>query len=1038
MSPPTRAMTLFVALSTLLAAGCTGSPAQVVRSALAAGHTAEAWTAADHALAEHESTKPDAHAERAELARSLAEAFDDHESAETAAHAIDLLDRAVRPWRRAPAGSEVAIAELLHDLSNRLYDAGRLDEAERDELDGLHLLEGLPERDEAEIAARRADIALIRVNQGRPDEAEQDLLAAIPVLEAAKRWEDLVYARTTLARVYRIRAEFEQAANVQKQAVAEADLHLAGDSATRADLYNSMAMLERTCGHLAEAERYLRDEQRLLLAQPEPETESLATLTLNLAELLRFQSRPLEAERLYDDARRLAATVFGETGMEMFQFYNQSAVHYQEQSEPERANSMFQKALEVANNLQDPDHPFLAQALNDSAMALRDDGRCDLAMPQLDQALAIRTRTLGADHPDTAAILVNQAECMTRDGRHDDARRRVEAAIPILDASEAQPEIGLSAHLLHSTLVRSSAPYAARQELEKAFSQIVALRTERGGGERARAEFTARYLKDCDRLVHWEIEDGQPLRALAFAERSRAQALLDQLSRASVGPFQHLDEATTQRLRNLRLERQALREERARHTESDAGDDAIQRLDKRIYDVDRQFTLLHDEIRNADPAWRQAEGHEPPTAAQVQRALLSADSILLDYYVGSENAYLFVVDRANHGVRVESLTVPPDVASSFAGVTPGPLTRESLAQLVDAFESSPLRQQIGPGRSVTVTDGTPSKRPVSPEPDALLHALWRVLMPAKTWQQVRHAADVVIIPDGALNHLPFELLRDPSGYWIDEAPGAVRYVPSLATMDAVTRRALDRPKASGILSIAYPLYSDSGALWKADLGDLEALDDVCRSRTTATAAAPGLALLPGTACEALRLVDAFRGVEPVQVLVGPNATEAAFRASANGKRLLHLATHGVVSREGSELLARFELTAPQPGRGTPEDDGTLELFELYDLELDADLAVLSTCESHEGVEVPGEGVFTLSRGMLVAGASRVVATLWKVDDHCTPELMGTFFRDIAAFEREGRSMDYGKALRHAKEVIRERPECDDPRFWAAFVMAGER
>jgi len=86
--------------------------------------------------------------------------------------------------------------------------------------------------------------------------------------------------------------------------------------------------------------------------------------------------------------------------------------------------------------------------------------------------------------------------------------------------------------------------------------------------------------------------------------------------------------------------------------------------------------------------------------------------------------------------------------------------------------------------------------------------------------------------------------------------------------------------------------------------------------------------------------------------------------------------------------------------------------------------------------VAGEGVFALSRGFLVAGARRVVASLWPVDDDATAELVGQLFRELAAAERSGRAAPAAAALRKAKLAVRSRPGWEHPFFWAPFVLSG--
>ena len=185
----------------------------------------------------------------------------------------------------------------------------------------------------------------------------------------------------------------------------------------------------------------------------------------------------------------------------------------------------------------------------------------------------------------------------------------------------------------------------------------------------------------------------------------------------------------------------------------------------------------------------------------------------------------------------------------------------------------------------------------------------------------------------------------------------------------------------------------------------------------------------GTIREAEAVEAALRGSAEVVALQGASAREPAVRQALSGKRYIHLATHGLSG--GEALLAGLALTPPTGGEPSGDDDGFLQLHEIYGLTLDADLAVLSACGTNTGTIVAGEGVFALSRGFLVAGARRVVASQWPVDDASTAALMGDLFRRVA-----GTDPDYARALRDAKLRLRGSPAWADPFFWAPFVLTG--
>jgi CHAT domain-containing protein len=160
----------------------------------------------------------------------------------------------------------------------------------------------------------------------------------------------------------------------------------------------------------------------------------------------------------------------------------------------------------------------------------------------------------------------------------------------------------------------------------------------------------------------------------------------------------------------------------------------------------------------------------------------------------------------------------------------------------------------------------------------------------------------------------------------------------------------------------------------------------------------------------------------------------ANRARATGKelgqyRIVHFATHGLLDSEHPELSGLVLSMVDK--QGTPQN-GFLELQDIYNLSLPVDLVVLSACETGLGKEISGEGLMGLTRGFMYAGASRVVASLWKVSDAATAELMAEFYR---AMEQEG--MRPAAALRASQIVMWRTGRWNFPYYWAAFQIQGE-
>jgi CHAT domain-containing protein len=170
-------------------------------------------------------------------------------------------------------------------------------------------------------------------------------------------------------------------------------------------------------------------------------------------------------------------------------------------------------------------------------------------------------------------------------------------------------------------------------------------------------------------------------------------------------------------------------------------------------------------------------------------------------------------------------------------------------------------------------------------------------------------------------------------------------------------------------------------------------------------------------------------------LVQGQATKAQVHKNAAGRKLLHLACHGLADQSHGNFFGALALT---PG-GSDEagDDGFLTLPEICELDLKAcNLAILSACETNYGPEQRGEGVWALSRGFLVAGAQRVVASNWLVDDEAAAHLVGYFCARLARDQKGAGTAEHAASLQEAKRYIRRQEKWQSPYYWGAFVLVG--
>jgi CHAT domain-containing protein/Tfp pilus assembly protein PilF len=494
-----------------------------------------------------------------------------------------------------------------------------------------------------------------------------------------------------------------------------------------------------------------------------------------------------------------------------------------------------------------------------------------------------------------------------------------------------------------------------------------------------RASFFSGARQAFDLQIALLLDQGDAEAAWVTAEQAKARVLGDLLAEAGAGLRRGASSSLLAQERDLQRQLNIL--ERRRFTASDAAADTLLPLRRSIDALVEKLELLRGEIRRRDPRYASLVQPEPVSRAAVQRELLDGDTVLLEYRLGESASTLWIVTRD----ALTAARLPPRREIEQR-------TQEA-AQWMQGLSSS--------GQS----------------PPALCALSRTVLGPAAPFLGKRR---LVVVPDGALASLSFAALPDPT----DPRPCSsarplvenheIAYLPSAATLLLQRRLAAGRRPAPGWLAVvADPVYgAKDGRLPAARAADVAA----------------DLGRLPGTSEEA-RAITAMVPAGKAYVASGFAASRQTVASGAlQGFRILHFAAHGLLDTR-HPLLSALVLSQRDPA-GRPVD-GILPAHEIYDLDLPAELVVLSACETALGREVPGEGLISgLPRAFLYAGASRVLVSLWAVEDRSTRDLMVLFYQGL--FQR---GLAPAQALQEAQRAMAHAGR--RPSQWAGFVLLGD-
>ncbi len=957
----------------------------------------------------------------------------------TYGQAEPLMRQALELYEEALGPDHLEVASCLNGLATLSQRQGRYAVAEPLYQRALTIRESSLGPEHPQVADTLIDLAVLFWRQGRYAEAEPlyKRVTEIDEKTLGPNHPFLANGLNNLGVLYWRQGRYREAEALHQRALTIREQALGPEHPRVASSLNNLAVLYDDQGRYAEAEPLLLRVVEIDRKTVGPEHPNLGESLDNLAAHYRLQERYEEAEPLHRQALEIREKALGPDHPRVATSLNNLSALLNKMERYSEAEPLLRRALALQEEALGPEHPDVTHSLNNLAHALVQLERYQEAEPLLQRSMGIAEKALGTDHPAVAQSLIAQAEIAQKRQLPEVALPLLDRAIRILDGTSGFPGDRIRAYADRARILKALGRLAgALDDLEEALLTAEEMRPQAGGGEATRAAFFQRYSEEFSRMVSWQLEAGNLEAALEYAERGRARVLLDQLQAGKIdlragiapeirGPLEEREAVAQARMAEFQ---QRLTLLRGRRDLSDSQRGAeVAEVSQLLRAAHEEFSRIYAEIKNASPLWRDliTSGGQPVELRQLQRRIVPERGLLLLYQLGPEDSHLFVVGSERGDARAFSLEIGPEVGG-LLGLPPGPLTISSVGRLLGAD----LGLFFTPSGNI---------EPLQEQ----LHGLWQVLVPEGLGERLLEAAEVVLVPDGALRNLPFEaLLIQPgetwseSRFWLDEGP-PIRYAPSATALYNIQRRpaAIPSPGPEGaiLVSLADPFYDPMEESPEAEPNLPREV-----TRDAYVRAGGPLARLPGTARESDAIMAHF-GPQRVTALRQRQATELNLRSSLQGRRYLHLATHGLVDERRGSLFAALAMTPPATEKASSDNDGFLQLYEVYELDLsEAELAVLSACETSVGSAVQGEGVFALSRGFLAAGARRVIASHWAVDDASTAELMGAAFARIAEAETQASPLDYAEVLREAKRRLRRNPLWSAPFYWAPFTLTGKR
>lgn len=822
-----------------------------------------------------------------------------------------------------------------------------------------------------ESARALSAIAWVYVDRGQTDKAPELFDQALKAWRAAKDQQGEAITINVMGSQFAFSGDYQRGLDLQKQALSM--FRAIGDRRGEADALSKIGYTYFTLGELNKAITYYEEAAQIYRELSNRYLEG--TMLANIGDVHTLLGAPEAALQKYDSALPLVREA-GDRQWIAFILQSMGDVYLRTGLKP-KALEAFQKARLIFRGL--GNQRWEGNALNGIGSVYYSMGNLDKALDSFNLALAVMRKI--SDLSGESFALFNVGRVQRDRGDLEKARSNVEAALKINESIRAR---------VMSQQSRASYFAATHQYYETYVDILMTLHKQKAG-------------------LNFDVM------AFDASERARARSLLELLKEAGADIRTGVVPAVLEREQKLGKQ---LNEKSERQTQllaegSEAEAKAVSaEIDQLTYQIDE----VESQIRATSPHYASMMQPQPLTLKEIQHQVLDDNSLLLQYSLGDKRSYLWAVTR--------------DEVSTYE--LPGRAEIEETATNVYALLTAnrPLPEETIEQRQARLATAK-EQLPVQ-----IAHLSSILLLPVAAKLGTKR---LLIVPDGALQYIPFQVLNLAGGSSPLVVDHEIVNEPSASTLALLATETKSRQSAAGSVAVfADPVFEAddpriaSSARPRATSIKAQVPEtDVGRAVRDVSLSAAGVQIprLQASRDEANAIMSVAPWRSGFEAIGFAASRETAMKSDIGQYRIVHFATHGLLNDKHPELsgivLSLFD------EKGQPKD-GFLRLHDIYNLKLPVDLVVLSACNTGLGTDVKGEGLIGLTRGFMYAGASSVVASLWKVDDEATAELMRLFYGYML---RDGLSP--AAALRKAQVTMSQQKRWQSPYYWAGFVIQGQ-
>jgi len=874
-------------------------------------------------------------------------------------------------------GDKAVIARTLGNIGNAHNSQGNYAQALEYYQKCLVLSESLG--DKAVIASALHSIGNVHNSQGNYTQALEYHQKSLALSEALGNKAGIASTLTNIGNTHRSQGNYAQALEYHQKSLALSES--LGNKAVIASTLGNIGNVHISRGNYMQAlEYYLKS---LALNEALGNKAGIANTLNSIGSVHGSQGNYAQALEYYQKSLVLKESL-GNKAVIAGTLTNIGNVH-NSQGNYAQALEYYQKSLALSEALGAKED--IASTLNNIGSTHISQGNYAQALEYYQKCLVL-SESLG-DKAVIASTLVGMGIAHNKQGRFTQARDLAQRAATLarqVGRSELLWESYLAAGTAYRALNQSA---QARQAYTDAINTIETIRTQVAGGAQGMQGFFESKLSPYQAMVDLLLTENNLVEALTYAERAKARALLDVMHNGRVNITKAMTEKERERERALNNQLISLNTQIFRESQREKPDKTrIEALEKDLQKTRLEYEAFETNLYAAHPELKVRRGEAEILTLEEARTLLpDIGTAALKFVVAEEKTSLFVLTKS----------APGSQAAVEVKVFPIAIKQKDLEERVKQF-----RDQVAARDQAFAKNAAAMFQ--------LLLAPARPLLQGKT--------TLIIVPDGPLWELPFQALQSPENRYLLQ-DHAVFYAPSLTVLrEMVKLRRQNRAPAatSTLLAVGNPALGQQTVKLVQDATMGEKLGP-----------------LPAAHRQAEELGKLY-GQQRSKVYTGADATEERVKTESANYNILHLAAHGALNNR-SPMYSHIVLSQMDENG---KEDGLLEAWELMKLDLKADLAVLSACETARGRVVGGEGVIGLTWALFVAGCPTTVVSQWKVNDRSTADLMVEFHKQL---KTRSASLDsrnsIAQALRQAALKLLDKSQYRHPYYWAGFIVVGD-